>query len=114
MAQANHVTNAIRVPITAAGRKTSTNSVRTTSREPIAGLAGFLSAPIPLLNDCADLFRKVLLSNRLVCPLSFTKARRTLPAGLISGKATASTCDLALDATNLQLAEGPLAGWRVA
>jgi hypothetical protein len=95
MAQANHVTNAIRVLNTAAGRKKSTNSVRTAFREPTAGLAGFLSAQIPLLQ-------------------SFTKARRTLPAGLISGKATASICNLALDATNLQLAEGPLAGWRVA
>jgi hypothetical protein len=41
MAQANHVTNAIRVPNTAAGRKKSTNSVRTAFREPTAGLAGF-------------------------------------------------------------------------
>jgi hypothetical protein len=66
MAQAGYVTNAIRAPITGAGEKLSTNSVRTAHAEFVTALPGQPPCPIPLfanatdLEDRADHLKKVL------------------------------------------------------
>jgi hypothetical protein len=65
MAQANHVTNAIRGLITDSSPKTSTNTVRTAFAEPIAGVRGGRSStnsapkrPLPSLSESPPVSRR--------------------------------------------------------
>jgi hypothetical protein len=108
MAQANYVTNAIRVLITAASRKTSTNPVRTASAEPLTGMAGLLSGADPVPKRPRRSFSKSLIVQSACPPAIVQKSTQSGP-GCIDLR---QGC-VASDAINVRRAEEPLAGRRV-
>jgi hypothetical protein len=120
MAQADYVTNAIRVLITNASAKASTNPVRAAYAEFVAALAGHPPRSIPIdadaidVEDRADHLNKVLngLSAYLTAILHDTA--QNVPGGLDLRQVNALLSDLASDVSGtLQHAVERMA-WRVA
>ena len=120
MAQADYVTNAIRVLVTNASAKPSTNPVRAAYAEFVVALAGHPPRPIPIkppvvdLGDRADHLNKVLnaLSAYLTAILDDTA--QNVPGGLDLCQVDALFSDLASDMSGtLQHAFEHMA-WRVA
>jgi hypothetical protein len=120
MAQADCTTNAIRVPITGASEKPSTNPIRAACADVIARLAGHPPRPIPLdphavdLEDRLDHLEKVFtaLSAYVIAILSGTA--ENVPGGLDLRHVDGLLSDLASDMIGtLQHAVERMA-WRVA
>ncbi len=114
MAQADYVTNAIRVLITDAKPKTSTNPVRTASAAPIAGLAKVHSPADPAPKRPRRCFSKSLIGQSDCVPAVVCESTQNALGWIAFRQCDRSFYDLASDATNFQRAELPLAVRRVA
>jgi hypothetical protein len=100
MAQANYVTNAIRVLITARSRKASTNHVRTPSVEPLAGRAGLLSAANPVPKRPGRSFSKSPIVQSACLPAIVQQSTQKAPGCIDFRQGGRPFCGLASDATN--------------
>jgi hypothetical protein len=120
MAQADYVTNAIRVLITNARAKASTNAVRAAYAEFVAALAGHPPRSIPIdadaidVEDRADHLNKVLSALSAYVTVILDDTAQNAPGGLNFRHIEAALSDLASDVTGtIQRAADNLA-WRVA
>ena len=117
MAQADYVTNAIRVLITGARANPSTNVARTAYAEFIADLSGHPPRSMPLNPEAVDLEDRVDHLNRLLTALSayltaiLDDTAQNVPGGLDLCQIDALLFDLASDAIGtLQRAVEGVAG----
>ena len=117
MAQANHVSSAIRALITGACAKPSTSPVRAAHAEFVAALAGHPPRPIPLdadaidLEDRADHLDKVFSALSVYVAVILDDTAQNVPGRLDLRDAEGVLADLASDLTGaIQHAADDMAG----
>jgi len=100
MAQADHVSNAIRPLITGAGAKPSTNPVGAAHAEFVTAVAAEPPWPIPLFADASDLedradhLKKVLNAASVYVTAILDDTAQNVPGGLDLRQIEALLCDL--------------------
>jgi len=117
MAQADYVSNLIRVLITGSSAKPSTSPVRAAHAEFVAALATYPPRPIPLdadavdLEDRADHLNKVLEALTVYVTVILDDSAQNAPGGFDLPHIEAVLADLASDVTGaIQHAADGMAG----
>ena len=116
MAQADHVSNAIRALITGANAKPSTNPVRAAHADFVTAMAGNPPWPIPLFADASDLedradhLKTVLAALTVYVTAILDDTAQNVPGGLDLRQIDALLSDLTSDVTGtIQRAAGAMA-----